>query len=90
MRVSMVSWSKSPTTLMMMAATARKPTMVPTKRESFLRSPPPMRRAMMTCPAEAKPMATKVKRLETSPPTDTAEVPALPMTLPTTIMSTML
>ena len=35
-------------------------------------------------------MAMKVRRLFRSPPMDTAESPALPMTFPTIIMSTML
>ena len=41
--------------------------------------PVPTARAMMTCPAEEKPIATKVSRCRMSPPMETADMPAFPI-----------
>ena len=70
--------------------TVRKKNMVPMKRPIFFRSPSPIIRAMITCPALANPMATNVRKFSTSPPTDTAERPTFPILLPTITMSTVL
>ena len=64
--------------------------MVPTKAPTFFRWPAPIYWEMMTCPALEKPMATKVRKLETSPPMDTADRPTDSMTSPTMTMSAML
>ena len=64
--------------------------MVPVKAPTFRFWPAPMNWEMMTCPALEKPMATKVRKLETSPPMDTADRPTEPMTCPTMTMSAML
>ena len=63
---------------------------VPMKRPTFFLCPAPMYWEIMIVPALVKPMARKVSRLFRSPPIDTAERPALPMTFPTMIISTML
>ena len=53
--------------------------MVPMVLRISSRRPAPTDRAMITWPAEEKPMATKVSRCRMSPPMDTADMPALPI-----------
>ncbi len=60
-------------------APSRKVNIVPMVFFTSSRRLPPTARAMMTWPAEEKPMATNVNRCSMSPPMDTADMPALPM-----------
>ena len=64
--------------------------MVPTNFPSLSLFPAPIYCAIMTWPAFEKPIATKVRNALTSPPTDTADIPTVLQTFPTTAISTVL
>ena len=78
------------TTLIVTAQLIRKHSIVPMNLLILSLWPEPMYWEIMTCPAFENPIATKVRKLETSPPTETADKPTLPSFWPTMIMSTIL